>query len=377
MLAHGIPLPLRRRGIGAPPFGGRTAIKILYGVIGEGLGHATRSRVVAEHLIRQGHQVKAAASGRAYPYLEQFLPDVEEIWGLEFALEHGQVAKWDTLTKNVRGGLRGVPGDWHRGVALARKFGPDLVVTDFEGFAYLFAKTHRLPVISVDNIQMVDRCRHDPAVLTGFKRDYLASRAFISAKLPRANHYVITTFFWPPTRKERTSLVPSLLRNEVLAATREPGEHLLVYGRISETAVAALEASGVPARIYGGRDGVTADESEGNLLYRPFANEAFVDDLRTCRGVVASAGYSLMSEAVYLRKPMLALPLTGQFEQEMNSRYLAQLGFGTASAALDEPALEQFLEQEPQLTETLSDYHQDGNRVALETIDRLIAELAA
>ena len=346
-------------------------------MIGEGLGHATRSRVVAEHLIRQGHQVKAAASGRAYPYLAQFLPDVQEIWGLEFALEHGQVAKWDTLTKNVRGGLRGIPSDWSRGVALARKFGPDLVVTDFEGFAYLYAKTHRLPVISVDNIQMVDRCRHDAAVLTGFKRDYLASRAFISAKLPRANHYVITTFFWPPARKERTTLVPSLLRDEVLAATAEPGEHLLVYGRISETAVAALEASGVPARIYGGRDGVSADEREGNLLYRPFANEAFVDDLRTCRGVVASAGYSLMSEAVYLRKPMLALPLTGQFEQEMNSRYLAQLGFGTASTALDEPALEQFLEREPQMTETLADYQQDGNRVALETIDRLIAELTA
>ena len=94
---------------------------------------------------------------------------------------------------------------------------------------------------------------------------------------------------------------------------------------------------------------MTADERDGNLLYRPFANEAFVDDLRTCRGVVATAGYSLMSEAVYLRKPFLALPLAGQFEQEMNSRYLAQLGYGTASRALDEAALVRFLESEPRL----------------------------
>ena len=56
-----------------------------------------------------------------------------------------------------------------------------------------------------------------------------------------------------------------------------------------------------------------------------------------------------MSEAVYLRKPMLALPLAGQFEQEMNARYLEQLGYGTASRALDEPALERFLEREPRL----------------------------
>lgn len=352
-------------------------MKILYGVNGEGLGHATRSRVVARHLIDQGHEVKIAASGRAFPYLSQFFTDVEEIWGLEFALEHGQVDLWRTLTKNVRNSRRGVPDDWHRGVETAKRFGADLVVTDFEAFAYLYAKTQRIPVISVGNIQMVDRCQHAPSVLKGLRRDYLASRTFVAAKLSRANRYLITTFFWPPTRKARTTLVPSILRNEVLAATPEPGEHLLVYGRISETALAALKAGGVPARVYGGRDDVTADERDGNVLYRPFANEAFIEDLRTSRGVVASAGYSLMSESVYLRKPMLALPLAGQFEQAMNSRYLEALGYGTASAALDEPALEHFLEHEPRLAENLAGYHQDGNTVTLETVDTVIAELTA
>ena len=56
-----------------------------------------------------------------------------------------------------------------------------------------------------------------------------------------------------------------------------------------------------------------------------------------------------MSEAVYLRKPMLALPLAGQFEQEMNARYLERLGFGTAASALDETALERFLSGHPRL----------------------------
>ena len=58
------------------------AVVGLYGAVGEGLGHATRSRVVARHLIDQGHEVKMVASGRAFPYLSDGLPDVEEIWGL-------------------------------------------------------------------------------------------------------------------------------------------------------------------------------------------------------------------------------------------------------------------------------------------------------
>jgi uncharacterized protein (TIGR00661 family) len=350
-------------------------VRILYGAVGEGLGHAMRSRVVAEHLLGQGHEVKMAASGRALPYLRERLPDVEEIWGLSFALEHGQVEAWKTLAVNVRGGLRGVPEDWRLGHELARAYGPDLVIADFDGFAYLFAKTHRLPVISIDNIQMVDRCHHEAAILKGVHRDYYEARAFVRCKIPRADRYLITTFFHPPVRKKRTTLVPSILREEILAARPEPGEHLVVYGRIGDTARAALRKSGVPCRVYGARDGLTSDEVEDNLRFRPFSNDAFVEDLRTSRGVVASAGYSLMSEVVYLRKPMLALPLAGQFEQEMNARYLVRLGYGAASTALDEPSLARFLQEEPRYAERLSTYEQDGNRGALDAADRAIAEV--
>jgi nicotinate phosphoribosyltransferase len=38
-------------------------MKILYGVVGEGMGHATRSKVTIEHLIAKGHSVKIVVSG--------------------------------------------------------------------------------------------------------------------------------------------------------------------------------------------------------------------------------------------------------------------------------------------------------------------------
>jgi uncharacterized protein (TIGR00661 family) len=113
---------------------------------------------------------------------------------------------------------------------------------------------------------------------------------------------------------------------------------------------------------------------DGNLLYRPFSNEVFIDDLRRSRGVVASAGFSLMSEVVYLRKPMLALPLAGQFEQEMNARYLERLGYGTAATALDERSLERFLQHESTHAEALEAYEQDGNRETFEAVDGFIEE---
>lgn len=350
-------------------------MRVLYGAVGEGLGHATRSGLVARHLIEQGHRVKMVASGRAYPYLVARLPDVEEIWGFSFALVDGHVDTWHTILQNVRGGAGGVAENWRHGHAIVDAFDPELVITDFDGFAYAIARSRRIPAISLGNIQMVARCTHDSALLDGVHLAYTEARAFVAAKLPRASRYLILTFFRPPVHAKRTLLVPPIVRDEIVAATTEQGEHVLAYGRMARASIQALAATGVPTRVYGARDGLTADVVDGTLTYRPFSNDGFVDDLRTCRGVVASAGFSLMSEAVFLGKPMLAIPLAGQFEQIMNARYLERLGFGVAADSVDAAALARFLESEDSHAEALAAYEQDGNVQTLEAVERAIAEL--
>ena len=49
--------------------------------------------------------------------------------------------------------------------------------------------------------------------------------------------------------------------------------------------------------------------------------------------MITGGGFSLLSEAVALRKPVLSLPLHGQFEQTMNARYLERDGFGRCAEA--------------------------------------------
>ena len=43
---------------------------------------------------------------------------------------------------------------------------------------------------------------------------------------------------------------------------------------------------------------------------------------------MAGGGFTLMSEAVYLHKPLLSVPVVGQFEQVLNALYLQALNFG-------------------------------------------------
>jgi uncharacterized protein (TIGR00661 family) len=234
----------------------------------------------------------------------------------------------------------------------------------------MFAKLHRLPVISVDNMQIINRCKHEPELLAGFEDAFEGTRAIVKAKLPGAFHYLITTFFYPPVRKERTTLAPSILRPEILAAKSEPGEHLLVYQTSTTNTELPniLKKSGLPCRIYGLRRDITEDLVDGNLMYRPFSEKGFIDDLRTARAVVAGGGYTLMSEAVYLHKPLLSIPVEGQFEQVINGLYLEKLGYGMYTKQLTQPVLDEFLSRVPQCQKALEGYTQEGN-------EKLIAAL--
>jgi uncharacterized protein (TIGR00661 family) len=176
-------------------------------------------------------------------------------------------------------------------------------------------------------------------------------------------------------RKERTTLHPPILRPEILAARPEPGDHLLVYqtSTSNSTLPEILQRSGRECRIYGLRRDLTSDLVEGNLRYRPFSEAGFVDDLRTARGVIASAGFTLMGEAVYLRRPMLAVPVAGQLEQVLNARYLERLGYGLAADTLDDARLGEFLERIPDCEGRLASYTQDGNRDLLAALESSLA----
>lgn len=358
--------------------------RILYGVAGEGMGHATRSRVVIEHLART-HDVQVVVSGRAHDYLEARERDrlgvkVNRIWGLSIVYEDNEVRNFRTVLENVRGA---VTGGWPRNVKayfdLVEAFRPEVVISDFESWSHLFARTHGLRCISVDNNQIVNRGEHAPELLAGHEADYLVAKAVVKAKLPGCFHYLVATFFQPRAVKARTTLHPPVLRPEILSARPERGEHLLVYqtSTSNEALPDLLQGAGRECRIYGLRRDLAADVRDGNLVYRPFSEATFVEDLRTARGVVSGGSFTLMSEAVYLHKPMLSVPVKHQFEQVLNARYLEALGYGLAADALTAERLRAFQERLPAFEARLAGYRQDGNRELLEHLEAVIGEALA
>jgi uncharacterized protein (TIGR00661 family) len=350
-------------------------MRILYGVVGEGMGHAIRSRVVLEHLLAGGHQVEVMASGRACKFLGARFGGVNEIHGLHMIAEDNRVRRGKTVWSNVLAGITGTPRNIRAYFDLIEEFRPELVISDFESWTYFYARLHDRPIISIDNMQVINRCLHAPEILDGVRADFEITRAFVKSKLPSCDWYLITAFFRAPVRKERTSLFPPILRPEILAAAPTRGDHLIVYQTAEGfgALVGALRATGLECRVYGMRRDIEADEVDGTLVYRPFSEATFIEDLASCRAVVANAGFTLMGEAVHLRKPMLAFPLQRQFEQILNGRYLQREGFGmTIESPEGMGRLPRFLDRLEQMEERLAAYGQDGNRALLTALDDLL-----
>jgi uncharacterized protein (TIGR00661 family) len=351
-------------------------MRILYGVVGEGMGHATRSRVILEHLTKH-HEVHVVVSGRAHDYLKARFQGVHKIWGYTLAYQDGAVDMVKTVMQNLKGAFSGWPENMRQYFDLMRNFKPELVISDFESWSYLYAKNHLLPVISIDNMQVINRCKHTPEILKGYENDFELTRGIVKVKVAGAYHYLITTFFYPPIRKPRTTLKPSILRPEIIDAKSEPGEHLLVYqtSESAKTLPEMLKKTGRVCKVYGFKRDLKGPEVDGKISYMPFSEAGFIDDLRTCKGVVGNGGFTLMSESVYLHKPFLSIPIGGQFEQVLNARYLEQLGYGHFSPTLTDEALATFLDKVPDAEKKLADYKQDGNKDMLAAVDQVIDQV--
>jgi len=318
--------------------------RIIYGVAGEGFGHSSRSHLIGQKLIDSGHDVMFVGSQKSLLYLKQYFGRrVKEIFGLSFAFEDGRVDKSETLKKN----LLKLPEGNRINDELFREhfepFEPELVISDFEPFSAWWAWRKNVPFISIDHEHMLTLCE-----LEHQKRNWLSH---LTAKVVTECHYVgaavyvIINFFRTPLRIDSAVLVPPVVRPVVCELEALQGEYILLYsttgsGREQLTEI-LNKFDGQKFYIYGFNESLEYK----NCIFKERSTEGFLKDLAGARGVIASAGFSLLSECLYLKKKMLLLPLAGQYEQIINGHYIQKLGLGLSAEKLDEEIIARFIDE--------------------------------
>ena len=348
--------------------------RIIYAVAGEGYGHSSRAHLVGQRFLEAGHEVMFVASQKALQYLRPIYGRrVREIFGLSFAYRRGRIDPVETFTRNLLQGARAHSLNKRLFRQVYRSFGPDLVITDFEPFTGWWALRNGVPFISLDNEHLLTVCRLEHRLRHFFPR---ATATVVTKSFGvGAASYVVTNFFRAPLKSDRAVLAPPIVRPIVTTLEPSNAGHVVVYW------TTGTEETGLRSVLRQFRDqtfhvyGFDKSARIDNCVFKQPSTEGFLADLAAARGVVASAGLSLISECMYWRKKMLLLPLAGQYEQIVNAHYFEKFGLGIAARRLNETVLKRFLQQVDEPVSQDERILWPDNERFFETLERALGRL--
>jgi uncharacterized protein (TIGR00661 family) len=323
--------------------------RILYALNGQGRGHTSRALAVTHALRRRGHEVSFCCGGDAAERLRRQSEPVLDVPAPRELVRGNRVRLLATARHNLPLAV-GTPEIAEEVAERMREIAPDLVVSDFEPFAPRAADRLGIPAVALSHQQVITETRcHIPL---RFAASAALTRLGIGIMTPRRlfERVVVPSFFFPPLRPARDAdLVPPIVRSEVVAAQPRRGDHVLVYLNHPAGSERLLDAlRRVDARfVVNNVPPPSQPEAYPNLDFRP-PSPRFVDDLASARAVVSTAGFTLISEALHLGKPVLALPNRGFFEQALNALYLRRSGHGdVVFGPVTATAVERFLRTPP------------------------------
>ena len=339
--------------------------KILYGVAGEGSGHSSRARTIITYLEKRGHEVKVITYSKGYKNLKPYF-DVEKIFGLHIFYKKNQVQFLTTVFKNLAK-THEANKSVRKVLKIIKKFEPDMVFSDFEPISSFAASLKKLPLISIDN-------QHR---LTNFKIEYpkkyqqeaVAAKTVTNLMLLNPKAYLVTSFFKAKITRKKTYIFPPILKQDILKLKTKAKDFVLVYLTCEfKEMVPILKKINKKFVIYG----FNKDKEVGNLTFKKASHTTFVQDLANCQGIIANAGFTLMTESLYLKKPLLAVPVKGQFEQVLNAYYLEKLGYGKYWDEINREKIEAFLYNIKTYQKKLGEYKRENNFQLFKKIDSLI-----
>ncbi|MBI5148221.1 hypothetical protein HZA33_00915 [Candidatus Pacearchaeota archaeon] len=329
-------------------------MRILYGVCGDGFGHSSRAIVIGKFLQSKGHKIKIVAYGLAYKVLNNKF-DTEKVKGLKLFFKNGNINYSRTFFDNLKA-IHDNIKNISRFQKLIKEFQPELCISDMEPAVPLLAYWYKIPLISIDNQHRITNFKI--GVPSKYYKDFFLARFFINRIVPSANYFIVTSFSELKKIKKNTYIVPPFIREDVRKAKSKRGNEILVYlTRKNARIINTLKKINEKFIIYG----YNIKKKTENLEFRE--KESFLEDLRNCRAVISTAGFTLISEAIYLKKPYFALPLKGQFEQVLNALFIKKAGFGDYADELSKQDLESFLNNLKKYRERLEHHNSNPDKI--------------
>lgn len=292
-------------------------MRLLYGVQGTGHGHISRARVVLPKL-REYAEVDVLISGYNYK-IHIDGPADYTARGMSLAYDENGSVDYLKTVLNIN------PIRFLRDVDSVPVHEYDFVVNDFEPVTAWAAKRAQIPCVAISHqASFLSENVPRPDQVSIVSEHVM--RYFAPSTSPVASHYLRYDDF----------IEPPIIRRHVRDLLPKIGDHVTVYlPAFSHHALKTIfqRIPQVKWQIFS--PDCEVKYTNKNVSVFPVGKESFLKSIENCLGIISAAGFETTSEAMYLGKKLLVIPIKNQYEQACNAAALKLLG-GEIVSELDQ-----------------------------------------
>jgi uncharacterized protein (TIGR00661 family) len=161
--------------------------------------------------------------------------------------------------------------------------------------------------------------------------------SFLSKSIPRAydskvNNFIINNI--APVdipiglhfKKYDSFIDYPVIRGDIKLLTPQDKGYYTVYLPSYNASIIVEELSKYPFKFEIFTKDVTKVVKYKNMKIRPSSKSKFAESFVNCKGIITSSGFETPSEALFLKKKILSIPIKGQYEQMCNAEALRLMG---------------------------------------------------
>ncbi|CAM1350242.1 glycosyltransferase family protein [Tenacibaculum ascidiaceicola] len=282
-------------------------MKILYAFQGTGNGHASRALEIIPHLQRRG-DVDVLVSGSQYE-IELPFNIKYKLHGLGFVFgKKGGIDLVNTLNslnlKKVYQEIKTLP---------VKEY--DLVINDFEPISAWACLFRNVPIISLSNQNAL--LNEKNSAYQKFRLERLIIKYYAPAKNKFGFHF----------KTHSSSTFLPIIRKEIRYRNITNKGHYTVYlpSYSDEKIVKVLsKVKDIKWQVFSKK--TKEHQFFHNITILPINDDAFIRSMASAKGVICGAGFATPTEALYLRKKLLVIPMKNQYEQQCNAVTLKEMG---------------------------------------------------
>lgn len=319
-------------------------MKYLFIIQGEGRGHLTQAISLSSILRKNGHKVVGALVGKNK---ERVIPKFfyDKI-GTEVITYNSPNFVWNKAETDVKLFQTVVSNmtaskfkDYNKSMDLIhneiKKRKPDVVINFYELLAGLtnLRYNEQTPFISIAHQYLIMHSQYPFRKMDKQNMLYLKLNTFLSS-YGSFKKLGLSFYDMEEDTNNNISIVPPLLRDEVLKLKPTQGDYILTYivvkGFAEEIMKWHYENPEQKLHVFWDKNTESEETKiDDTLTFHKINDIKFLEYLANCKAFVTTAGFESVCEAMYLNKSIMMIPT--HVEQKINSLDAQSSGIGIAS----------------------------------------------